>query len=306
LDFFLDHLADTDLNFFFNLVWNHDGELLVAFFHHRLAAHDSASAGLLLWNTNGELDIAGASLALGCANFLSASSLFWFADRDFVLVRLIFANDLVDRDINLLLNDFRNPNFLSASRRLWAASRTTAGIATLHECLNLNRSIFPVTAVLTDRSLFGCRNALRDLANTLTLFGAGDHDGELGRHFFPFRNAHLKLFLASLNLLFPDRVFLGHFFRFLNELAGSDFPSLSFWAAFRHQNFASLSSHLRNQNSSFDHARCRSTGWLRAALIRRSSADREHEESKGRYAGPQSLLHDAIPFPGVETKRTAD
>ena len=211
LDLFLDHLADTDLNFFLSLIGDHDGVLLVVLFHDWFAAYDGASASLLLRNTNSELNVASTSFALRGANLLSAGALLWFADTHFVLIRLIFTNDLVDRDVNLLLNDFRNPNLLSASRRLWTAGRTAAGVAALDEGLNLNRSIFPVTAVLTDRSLFSGRDALGHFANALTLFGRGHHDGVLGRHVFPFRNANLVLLLASPALLLKDRVLLGHF-----------------------------------------------------------------------------------------------
>ena len=265
-------------------------------FHDWLAVHNGAGGGLLFWNTNRELDVTSVSFALVGTNLLSGGFRFWFADGDFVVVRLIFANDFVDGDVNLLLYDFWNPNFLSAGRRLWAAGRTAASVAALDEGLNLNCSIFPVTAVLADGSLLGGRNALRDFANALTLFSRGHHDGVLGRHVFPFRNADLVLLFSSLALLRPDGVFLGHFLGLLDQLAGSDFPSLSFRAAFRHPDLASLSTHFWNQNGSLDHARCWSAGGLRTALIGRRSANREDEESQGRDAGPQSFLHVALPL----------
>lgn len=296
MDFLLDHLADANLDFLLSLIGDHDGVLLVVFFHDWLAAHDSASAGLLLWNANGVLNVACAGFALRDANFLSAGALLWFADGDFVFVRLIFANDFVDCDINFLLDDFRNPDLLSAGRGLWAASRTTTSIATLDEGLNLNRAIFPVAGVLANGSLFSGRDALGHFANTLTLFRSRHHDGVFGRHVLPFRDADLVLLLASSAFLLEDRVFLCHFFGFLNQLAGSHFPDFGFRAAFCHQNFARLCDHLRNQNGSLDHARGWRAGRLRTTLISRCSTNREGEESQGRNAGPQSFLHVSLPL----------
>ncbi len=300
LNLLLDHLAHADLDFLLNLVRHHHSALDFLLFHDRFAAGHGTSAGLLLWDADGVADIASLRLATVRADFLSAGLGLWLADSHFVLEGLIFTDDLVNRDFDFARLHFRHPDFLIASHRLRAASRTTASIAAAHEGLHLDRAIFPVTGVFADGALLDGRNAPGHLANTLMLLDVRDHHGVLGRDFLPLWHQNLIGLLASLRFSFPFAVFVADFLRLLDQPTNSDLLRLHFRAAFDDANLASLGRHVGHEHRPLDHARGRSrtsrlTGWPTTVVGGRGIGRQDHQ-SEGREAGPKKSLHVAFLF----------